>query len=110
MVFLRLLQGGISNPGAVRPGIAAGVASWSGVWLSAVASGFVGFGLASMAAAAEPASAQVALAAADRVLVLGDSITFDGRWVADVAAWMEREGLEAAVIDCGLSSETVSGL
>jgi len=110
MVFLHALGSGTNDPGPARSGIAAGVAPWSGVWLSAAASGFVAFCLASMAAAAEPASAQAALAAADRVLVLGDSITYDGRWVADLAAWMEREGLEAAVIDCGLSSETVSGL
>ncbi|MFZ4636944.1 MAG: family 16 glycoside hydrolase, partial [Pirellulales bacterium] len=34
----------------------------------------------------------------------------DGRWVADLAAWMEEQGLPADVINVGLSSETVSGL
>jgi len=47
---------------------------------------------------------------ARRIAVLGDSITQDGRWVAELAAWMEFEGLTAEVIDVGLSSETVSGL
>jgi len=62
------------------------------------------------AAAAEPATPRGAVEAAKRVLVLGDSITQDGRWVAAVAAWMEYQGLDAQVINCGLSSETVSGL
>jgi lysophospholipase L1-like esterase len=66
--------------------------------------------LAGQAADPRPGSLPEQLAAAKRVLVLGDSITQDGRWVADVAAWMEYAGFEAAVIDCGLSSETVSGL
>jgi len=61
-------------------------------------------------AAAEPAAARAALASAERVLVLGDSITHDGRWVAGLTAWMEAGGLNAEVIDCGLPSETVSGL
>nr|MCS5680593.1 SGNH/GDSL hydrolase family protein [Acidimicrobiales bacterium] len=67
-------------------------------------------GLAVSVAAADSPDARASLEAADRVLVLGDSITYDGRWVADLVAWMESEGLEAEVIDCGLPSETVSGL
>ena len=47
---------------------------------------------------------------ARRILVLGDSITHDGRWVANLVAWMEDRGTTAEVIDCGLPSETVSGL
>ncbi len=47
---------------------------------------------------------------ARRVVALGDSITYDGRWLADLVAWMEREGTTAEVIDMGLPSETVSGL
>jgi lysophospholipase L1-like esterase len=47
---------------------------------------------------------------AKRIAVLGDSITQDGRWVADLAAWMEEQGLPADVINVGLSSETISGL
>ncbi|MFM7291849.1 MAG: family 16 glycoside hydrolase [Planctomycetia bacterium] len=47
---------------------------------------------------------------ARRIVFLGDSITYDGRWIADLAAWMEAEGLTAEVIDMGLPSETVSGL
>jgi lysophospholipase L1-like esterase len=66
--------------------------------------------LALPATAAEPATPRAAIEAARRVLVLGDSITYAGGWVADVTAWMEAEGLDAEVIDCGLPSETVSGL
>jgi hypothetical protein len=71
---------------------------------------FLVFSPAPQASEAQPDTLAEQLAAADRMLVLGDSITYDGRWVADVAAWMEYEGLTAEVIDCGLSSETVSGL
>jgi len=47
---------------------------------------------------------------ARRIAVLGDSITHDGRWLADLVAWMEARGTAAEVIDVGLPSETVSGL
>jgi lysophospholipase L1-like esterase len=47
---------------------------------------------------------------AKRITLLGDSITQDGRWVADLVAWMEEQGLTADVINVGLSSETVSGI
>ncbi|MDA1039575.1 MAG: DUF1080 domain-containing protein [Planctomycetota bacterium] len=47
---------------------------------------------------------------ARRVVIVGDSITYGGGWVADLAAWMERKGMTADVINMGLSSETVSGL
>jgi lysophospholipase L1-like esterase len=60
--------------------------------------------------AAESRTPRDALVSAKRVLVLGDSITHSGQWVADVAAWMEYEGLEADVINAGLPSETISGL
>jgi lysophospholipase L1-like esterase len=62
------------------------------------------------AAAAEPESPGDLVRKAGRITVLGDSITQDGRWVADLAAWMEERGLTADVINVGLSSETVSGL
>ena len=61
-------------------------------------------------AAAEPASPGELVRSAKRIAVLGDSITQDGRWVADLVAWMEEQGLTADVINVGLSSETVSGL
>ena len=61
-------------------------------------------------AAAEPASPSELVRSAKRIAVLGDSITQDGRWVADLVAWMEEQGLTADVINVGLSSETVSGL
>ena len=66
--------------------------------------------VATPAGAADGGSPRAALEKAKRVLVLGDSITHDGRWVADFAAWMESQGLDAEVINCGLPSETVSGL
>ena len=47
---------------------------------------------------------------ARRIVVLGDSITHDGRWLAHLVSWMERQGTAAEVLDLGLSSETVSGL
>ncbi|MFM8892441.1 MAG: family 16 glycoside hydrolase [Planctomycetia bacterium] len=61
-------------------------------------------------AAAEAGSPREALERARRVVVLGDSITYGGRWVAILASWMETQGMTADVIDVGLSSETVSGL
>jgi lysophospholipase L1-like esterase len=61
--------------------------------------------------AAEPAASPLALVQnAKRIVVLGDSITYGGRWVAILASWMESQGIKAEVIDVGLSSETVSGL
>lgn len=65
------------------------------------------------AAADTPRPADVAprvLLDAKRVVVLGDSITHDGRWLAHLVAWMERQGTAAEVLDLGLPSETVSGL
>jgi hypothetical protein len=65
--------------------------------------------LADQASAAGTVPASLLLEAR-RVAVLGDSITHDGRWVADLVAWMEARGTAAEVIDVGLPSETVSGL
>jgi lysophospholipase L1-like esterase len=47
-----------------------------------------------------------------RIVFLGDSITFAGRYVACVDAWMESQRFDKKplVIDAGLPSETVSGL
>jgi len=61
-------------------------------------------------AAADPASPGDLVGHAKRIVILGDSITQDGRWVADLVAWMEERGLEAEVINVGLSSETSSGI
>jgi lysophospholipase L1-like esterase len=47
---------------------------------------------------------------AKRIVCLGDSITHAGGWVAPLSAWLEREGVEADVINMGLPSENVSGL
>jgi len=63
------------------------------------------------ASAAEPAPTPLALLKqAKRIVVLGDSITYGGRWVAILSSWLESQGITAEVIDVGLSSETVSGL
>ncbi len=60
---------------------------------------------------AEPAtSARSLVEQSKRIVVLGDSITYGGRWVAILNAWMESQGMTAELIDVGLSSETVSGL
>jgi hypothetical protein len=61
-------------------------------------------------AAAPPALQPPLLLDANRVVALGDSITHDGRWLAWLVAWMERQGTAAEVIDMGLPGETVSGL
>jgi len=50
------------------------------------------------------------LSEAKRICVLGDSITYDGRWVSALSAWMEAKGLTGEVIAVGLPSETCSGL
>lgn len=63
-----------------------------------------------LATAAPPAVPASLLLEAKRIVALGDSITYDGRWLANLVAWMERQGTTAEVIDMGLSSETVSGL
>jgi lysophospholipase L1-like esterase len=63
-------------------------------------------------AAASDAAGRVLkpLREARRIVVLGDSITYGGGWVATLACWMETAGIEGMVINMGLSSETVSGL
>jgi len=67
--------------------------------------------LPAMAESAAPSASPRALVdEAERIVVLGDSITYDGRWVALLASWMESRGITAEVIDVGLPSETVSGL
>lgn len=47
-----------------------------------------------------------------RIVFLGDSITYDGRYAADFEAWLIARYPDRAieVIDVGLPSETVSGL
>ena len=65
--------------------------------------------VASSAAAPAPSTGDL-VRNAGRIVLLGDSITHDGRWVADLAAWMESKGYTAEMIDMGLPSETVSGL
>jgi len=63
--------------------------------------------------AAESSERMTTLAAAKRILFLGDSITYNGQYVADFESWL-RTKLPAdempVIINAGLSSETVSGL
>jgi lysophospholipase L1-like esterase len=77
------------------------------VWIAVVTTCFV---YTPGVQAAEPQTAIDAVRKAQRVVFLGDSITYGGGWVANLAAWMEWEGMTAEVINMGLSSETVSGL
>jgi len=64
------------------------------------------------AASAAPASAAPPPLAGKRVLVLGDSITQDGRYVSDLVYYVHRlvAGPRADVLSLGLGSETLSGL
>ncbi|MEZ5302273.1 MAG: SGNH/GDSL hydrolase family protein [Verrucomicrobiales bacterium] len=57
-------------------------------------------------------AAEPAFAPDDRVLILGDSITQDGRWAALVEAywWWKYPGSKAQFICAGLGSETACGL
>lgn len=48
--------------------------------------------------------------AGQRVLVLGDSITQDGRYVSFLEYYLQAAGQSCDLISIGLSSETVSGL
>ncbi len=62
--------------------------------------------------AEEQAKPAELLAKSKRILFLGDSITYAGRYVSAFDAWLLTQRLDAppVVINCGLSSETVSGL
>lgn len=53
-----------------------------------------------------------AQAASTRIAIVGDSITFDGRWATRVEAALRSapEYADAEIVNFGLSSETVSGL
>lgn len=74
---------------------------------------FIALGfLSSLAAAAEPAKPAELLKDAKRILFLGDSITAAGQYIAYFETWLalQNRGTGPAIIDCGLPSETVSGL
>lgn len=55
---------------------------------------------------------RIAIAAENRVLFLGDSITYDGRWASRVEAALRSSDVygNAEIINVGLGSETTSGL
>ncbi len=68
--------------------------------------------LASLLAIAAPALAEDFLPSVKRVLFLGDSITYAGHYTElfDAFLFTQFPGRHIEVIDCGLPSETVSGL
>ncbi|NUM54359.1 MAG: SGNH/GDSL hydrolase family protein [Candidatus Hydrogenedentes bacterium] len=70
--------------------------------------------LTAACATAQPKSIADELAQGNvqRILFLGDSITYDGRYVTNFESWLLTRYSERdiEVIDVGLSSETVSGL
>lgn len=62
---------------------------------------------------AEPGSVADTLCSAERIVFLGDSITYQGNYVVDVEAFLAEQPCRKSpplVINVGLSSETVSGL
>lgn len=60
----------------------------------------------------EPAPGARAFVSARRVVVLGDSITYNGKWLDFVETWLRLEFPDAPVeiLNLGLPSETASGL
>lgn len=68
--------------------------------------------LAASALAAAPAPASLFAPEIKRVVFLGDSITYAGRYVAYVSAYQQARfpASEVEILNLGLSSETVSGL
>ena len=67
--------------------------------------------LSSLAAAAEP-SVFDTIKSSRRIVFLGDSITASGQYIAYFDAWLLSQPLlpRPTIIDCGLPSETISGL
>lgn len=68
--------------------------------------------LTATAAGADETNPSALLKDSKRVVFLGDSITAAGQYVAFVDAWIVAQRWESSpqLIDCGLPSETVSGL
>lgn len=60
----------------------------------------------------EPAPGARAFVSAKRVVILGDSITYDGKWVDYLETWLRVAYPEAQteILNLGLPSETASGL
>jgi lysophospholipase L1-like esterase len=61
-----------------------------------------------MSSKANPAPAP--LAAVQRIVFLGDSITQAGDYVTDIECWLLSQGQQIEVIDVGLASETATDL
>ncbi len=64
------------------------------------------------AMAQEPAPGARAFVSAKRVVILGDSITYDGKWVDFLETWLRLTYPDstAEILNLGLPSETASGL
>ncbi len=62
--------------------------------------------------AVEAAPSGLAFVGAQRVVILGDSITYDGKWVDFLETWLRTTYPDspAEIINLGLPSETASGL
>jgi len=96
---------------AVQPAAyEAGMASSSA--LRPLVRALTGLGALVVLACQTPAPPHEGAEAPARWLVLGDSIAWDGRWVADLETWLvATRGAEAPeLFDCALPSETVAGL
>jgi len=72
----------------------------------------IGLGALFVLACQTPAPPREGAESPARWLVLGDSIAWDGRWVAELETWLvATRGAEAPeLIDCALPSETIAGL
>ncbi len=62
--------------------------------------------------ASEPTVGGLAFVGARRVVILGDSITYDGKWIDHLETWLRATYPDstAEIINIGLPSETASGL
>jgi len=73
-----------------------------------LAASFATWAISESTAAAEPTAPLDLVRTAGRIVMLGDSATHAGGWVADFAAWMEARGFTGEVINVALPGETCS--
>ena len=103
---MRAQRTSAGQPAAYAAGLAASAAP------RALARALAGLGALVVLACQTPAPPPEGAEPPARWLVLGDSIAWDGRWVADLETWLvATRGVEAPeLLDCALPSETVAGL
>lgn len=103
---MRAERASAGQPAAYAAGLAASPAR------RALARALAGLGALVVLACQTPAPPHEGAEPPARWLVLGDSIAWDGRWVADLETWLvATRGAEAPeLLDCALPSETVAGL